>query len=220
MLVLPVARLDRVTGAAPPARSTPPSREPSSGSISLRGRRLLPIALGGACGAAAANSLGAFFIASVVAVGQPVTTAGLLLSAGSVAGIGSRLLTGWIADNVRTDQLRVVAGMLLVGLIGYLLLGRSTMTPLLVAGTILAFAAGWGWPGLLHLAVVRENRDAAAAASGVTQAGMYLGGVAGPVIFGATAQWAGYPTAWSVSAALALLGAMALLSRGGGPAEG
>jgi MFS family permease len=80
----------------------------------------------------------------------------------------------------------------------------------------LAFAIGWSWPGLLLYAVTRIGRDAPARASGVIQAGAFVGGALGPVGFGALAAEAGFPLAWRVGAGLFVgAGALVLLARRG-----
>jgi hypothetical protein len=83
---------------------------------------------------------------------------------------------------------------------------------LVVPGVLLAFAAGWGWPGLFNFAVVRSNPGAPAAATGVTQTGASGGAAVGPVLFGVVVEAAGYGTAWLVSGALALAALVAILA--------
>ena len=66
-----------------------------------------------------------------------------------------------------------------------------------MVGALVAFALGWGWPGLFNLAVVDRNREAPGSATGVSQTGIYVGAAAGPAAFGALAHTAGYGTAWA-----------------------
>ncbi len=70
---------------------------------------------------------------------------------------------------------------------------------------MLAFAAGWGWPGLFNFAVVARNRRAVAAATGITQGGVYVGASLGPVAFGLLASGSSFEVAWITTAAFALL---------------
>jgi len=83
---------------------------------------------------------------------------------------------------------------------------------LVVPGVLLAFAAGWGWPGLFNFAVVKSNPGAPAAATGVTQTGASGGAAVGPVLFGLVVEAAGYGTAWLFSGALALIALVAILA--------
>jgi cyanate permease len=70
---------------------------------------------------------------------------------------------------------------------------------------VAAFATGWGWPGLMTFTVVNANVATAAASSGITQAGIFLGAGAGPVVLGWTIDQAGFGASWLlVAAALAV----------------
>lgn len=169
-------------------------------------RPLVVLGTGIGFGAAAAGTLGAFLVNAAVAAGIAEGPAGLLVSVGSALGIAVRLLAGRLADRRAGGHLRVVSLMLVAGSLAYALYATEVAWVLLVA-TPLAFGAGWGWPGLFNLAVVRAHPAAPGAASGVTQTGTYIGAVAGPVVFGAVVEAAGYRAAWLLAATFALLGA-------------
>lgn len=171
---------------------------------------LVLLALGIGLGSAAANPLGAFTVESAVASGIEVGMAGLLLALGSAAGITVRVLFGHLADKLESGRLRLVAGMLGVGTVGFLLLA-SGVVPLLVIGVILAFAAGWGWPGLFNFAIVKTNPRAPAAATGITQTGASSGAAAGPLAFGFVVEGSSFGTAWLLYGALALVAAVTIL---------
>ena len=66
-------------------------------------------------------------------------------------------------------------------------------------------AATRSWNGLLNLAVVRMYPASPAAATGVTQAGLYAGGVIGPALFAVLATVGSYPVAWLGFAATMLV---------------
>ena len=68
--------------------------------------------------------------------------------------------------------------------------------PALLVATLAAFGAGWAFTGLVNLQVVTTWHDAPAAATGVTQSGIFLGGTAGPLAFGWVAEHASYALAW------------------------
>ena len=171
---------------------------------------LVLMALGIGLGSAAANPLGAFTVESAVAAGIEVGTAGLLLALGSAAGIAVRVLFGYVADKLESGRLRIVAGMLGIGTVGFVLLA-SGVVPLLVIGVVLAFAAGWGWPGLFNFAIVKTNPRAPAAATGITQTGASSGAAAGPLAFGFIVEGASFGTAWLLYGALALVAAVTIL---------
>ena len=183
-------------------------REARAGDVPLA--PLVLLALGIGLGSAAANPLGAFAVESAVATGVEVGAAGLLLAFGSAAGIGVRVVFGYLADKLNSGSLRLVAGMLVVGTVGFVLLASGAPS-LLVAGILLSFAAGWGWPGLFNFAIVRSNPGAPAAATGITQTGASGGAAAGPLAFGYIVEETSFGTAWMCSSLLALAAAAAIL---------
>lgn len=187
---------------------------------------LVVLACGMALAVSAANSLGSFAVPSAVDHGVAPGLAGLLASLGSVFGFSARVGLGWRADAERAEapaspvarraflarrHLATVAGALTLGTLGYLALATGSHA-LLVPGVVLAFGAGWGWNGLFNLAVVRAYADGPARATGITQVGTYLGGMAGPLGFGAVASGVSYALAWSLCAAFALGGAALFLT--------
>ena len=171
---------------------------------------LVLLALGIGLGSAAANPLGAFVVESAVATGIEVGRAGLLLALGSAVGICVRIVFGHLADKLNSGRLRLVAGMLAVGTVGFVLLASGAPS-LLVAGVVIAFAAGWGWPGLFNFAIVRSNPRAPAAATGITQTGASGGAAAGPLAFGYIVEETSFGTAWMCSGVTALVAAAAIL---------
>ena len=172
---------------------------------------LVLLALGIGLGSMAATPLGAFVVESAVASGIGVSAAGYLLALGSAAGICVRVVFGYLADSMGGGRLRLVAGMLGVGIVGFLLLA-SGVSWLLVIGLILAFGAGWGWPGLFNFAVVKSNQGAPAAATGITQTGASSGAAAGPLVFGFVVEATSFGAAWLLSGVLALIAAAAILA--------
>jgi predicted MFS family arabinose efflux permease len=174
-------------------------------------RSLTMVAVASGCGAVAANSMGAFYVESAASAGHPLAIAGVLLSVGSISGIVTRLGVGWLADRLTFDPLRVAGAMMMLGTVGFGVLGHTRGLGWLMTGTVLAFASGWGWPGLLQLAVVSEHMRAPAAASGIAHAGALTGGLLGPVMFGQIVSALGYRPAWTAVAAVALCGGSLLL---------
>lgn len=168
---------------------------------------------------AAANSLGSFLASWGYEVGLTATAAGLLMAGGSGASIVVRVFSGHRADGRGGGNLRVVAAQMAVGAVALAGLAWASPATVLVSG-FLAFAIGWSWPGLLLYAVARVGRDAPARASGVVQAGAFVGGALGPVAFGALAAEAGFPLAWLTAAVLFLVAAgLVMLGRRGFAAD-
>lgn len=179
------------------------------------GRRppLLALTVGGGLGIAASTALNSFIVLGAVDAGASPASAALLLASGAGLAGAARVLVGTSAD--RRGDPRVVASiMMAIGALGYLLLAfatRANLTILLFPSAAIAFAAGWGWNGLLNLAIVRANRDQTARATGVLQLGVYTGCVVGPVLFGVTITHASYAAAWTGAAAVSLCAATAIM---------
>lgn len=193
-------------GAAAQTRAATRAAEIRSAPATLM---LLAVAMGFAT--AAVSVLTVFYVLSAVAAGVPVGAAGLWLAAGSVASILGRMSAGWMADRGATGSLRVVACLMFIGAIGFVLLSRAEHVGLLLTGTLLAFVAGWGWPGLFQLIVTRNNAEAPAAALGVTQTGAFVGSAAGPLLFGWLVDVSSYDVAWCTAATALVIGGFIML---------
>jgi cyanate permease len=154
--------------------------------------------------------MGSYLVDSSVSAGLGEASAGLLFAAGSVAGLSMRVGAGWLADRRTGGRLLWVAGLYLVGSVGFLLQATRD-TELLWVATLLCFGGGWGWPGLFNFAVVSRNPQAPAAATGLTQTGVYLGGTGGPLLFGVVAESIGYQYAWLGASAFGLIACTAVL---------
>jgi predicted MFS family arabinose efflux permease len=189
-----VMRRTRVGGVGRPPATGRPSRA------------LVLTAVGAALGTAGPSALGAYLVASAVDVGVAEGTAGLLAALGSATSLGVRVLQGARADRRAAYGLETVVVLLVLGSVGFVLMGVHAIAPF-VGGALIAFALGWGWPGLFNLAVVAANRDTPGSATGVSQTGIYIGASGGPAAFGVLAASAGYQTGWLLAAATTLLSA-------------
>jgi predicted MFS family arabinose efflux permease len=176
----------------------PASRRPS--------RALVLTAIGAALATAGPSALGAYLVASAVDVGIGEGTAGLLAAVSSGLSLAVRVMLGARADRRRDYGLSTVVVLLAAGSIGFALMATDAV-PSFVAGTLLAFTLGWGWPGLFNLAVVDSNRETPGSASGISQTGIYVGAGGGPAAFGALYAGAGHSAAWLVVAGITLIGA-------------
>ncbi|MBB5111119.1 MFS transporter [Micromonospora echinospora] len=171
---------------------------------------LVVIGLAATLAAAAANALGTFLVDSAAARGLSPGLAGLTLTLGSAVCVFARVGVGWLADRRAGGHVGLIAGMLLTGSVGLILLAVAGPAPLF-AGVVLGFGLGWAWPGLMNFAVVRLHPQAPAAATSITQTGVYAGGCLGPLGLGALAGTVGYPAMWLTAAALMLLAAVLML---------
>ncbi|MGH2697734.1 MAG: CynX/NimT family MFS transporter [Actinomycetota bacterium] len=175
-----------------------------------KARALVVLSIAGAFGSGAANAMGSYLVDSSVSAGLGEATGGLLFAAGSVVGLSIRVGAGWLADRRTGGRLLWVAGLYLVGSLGFLLQATRNLG-LLWPATALCFGGGWGWPGLFNFAVVHRTPEAPAAATGLTQTGVYLGGTGGPLLFGLVAEQMGYQAAWLGASAFGLIACGAVL---------
>src|SRR4051812_12823740 len=195
------------------AAGTEGSAGPRSAQERQRGRvgaGLVVLGVSAALAAGAANALGAFLVDSSVERGLSEAAAGLTLTLGSALCVTGRLVVGWVADRWQRGHLAILAGLLAVGTVGLGLLAADSLVALVI-GVMLAFGLGWCWPGLLAFAVVRLRPQAPAAATSVTQTGVYAGAAAGPLGFGVLVSHTSYGVAWLAAAIAEALAAMLVI---------
>lgn len=210
--VTAVIRTGITEGARSPRREASPESAATDTPVVDPSLRLA--AMGGALGAAAAVGLGTLGVDAAVTSGASPTTAGAIIAVASVIGLSCRLGMGWIADARPTlSRHGLVSGLLLVGCSGFLMLASSASYWQL-AGFAVAFGAGWGWPGLMHLIAVTHDSQRPAASTGVVQGGLALGAALGPVGLGALAQSRSYDLAWITASGMCLVSSMLLLRAG------
>lgn len=205
LAVIPVAYFLRGLKKGPPMGR----RGPRAGDAPLA--VLAVLATGSGLGAMASSGLTTFTVVSAVDGGFSPGAAGLLLTAGSVIGISARILSGWMVDRRGRGSLILASSLLGAGVLGYLGLAIAGSSWLVVLATLVAFAGGWGWPGLILLVTARTNPRAPATAMAVTRVGPSVGNIIGPILFGATVDGAGYPVAWSFAAGTAFAALLFLL---------
>lgn len=202
----------RVRAGAADGRDDAPSPAPD-GEDHAPLRPLLVITVGAGLASMSANAVGAFYVESSVDAGVSPAAAGWWLAAGGAAGMVARTLWGWLADRRAGRHLVFVGWLMVVGAFG---LGVLALRPaggvVLALGTVLAYGASWGWPGLFNYAIVRQSRAAPSAATGVTQSGLFAGQLVGPPAFGWIVERASYRLAWAVFAGLLVLAALLLRS--------
>jgi len=167
---------------------------------------LVLMATGAGLGIFGMDALATFLVPYAVDVGFGEGAAGVLLAIGSVLGIVTRVIMGWLIDRRSAGGLTTVAVFLALGAAGIALLATGS-DPAIVVGSLIAFTFGWGWSGLFTFAVVRRNPKAPAAATGITMTGIYVGAAAGPALFGLVAE-ASFTVAWVIMSGALALGAV------------
>ncbi len=189
-----------------PGEVASPGRQSSNTSLVI-------LATGAGVGSAATVSLGGFLVLYGVHAGLPPSGAGLLLGIGSLVSFFSRLLTGYLADRRGRRHLLIVALMMLGGAAAFLALAAGGPPWTIVLAAAGAFGLGWSWNGLFAFAIVLNNSDRPATATGVVQAAIAAGGAGGALLFGLASTWLSFAVAWT-GAALALTLAASLVTWG------
>ncbi|MEX2533126.1 MAG: MFS transporter [Nitriliruptoraceae bacterium] len=187
----------------------PPVAAKNSGKIALF--PLLMFALGGMMAGAAATSFGFFFVQTAVSAGWEEIPAGRLFAIASFGSISVRIAAGWAVDRFHLDGFVWMASLLAVGSTTFLLLGFSRHSFLFGMVYVAGFAFGWGWPGLFLYTVATKNQSRVAVASGIAQAGVWVGGVVGPYTFGMIADRWSFSEAFFGASMLCLLGVIFVL---------
>ena len=144
-------------------------------------------------------ALSSFFVLSSVENGVDEAAAGILLMAGSVVGIASRLAMGASADRASLSPFHMLTAMFAVAALAFVGLSTGSRAMLYTAMPF-AFATSFAWPGLFHLATLRYNPSAPGAATGITMTGNFTGAVCGPLLFGVLVEATSYGWAWSFAA--------------------
>lgn len=160
----------------------------------------------GFLGATNAGAMVGFLTSGAEASGLSPGVAGLVLSLGSLVGIVSRLAQGVQVDRNGVLPIQRLVWLYGLGGLGVLLLAVDVPVIYLIA-PIPAFAFGWAWPGLFNLSVVRNNPTAPAAATGISQVGVFAGAAMGPAAGGVIVDLAGYRVLWLLGAGTLLAGA-------------
>lgn len=200
------------SGTGSPVAAERPGGPKGGRTLDVGLRPLLVFAFAGCLGSGVANSLGVFLVEAAVSESWQPASAGHLLAVGSIASLCTRVAAGWTADRRGAGGSPGVAMLMGGGAVGLLLMSTAAGSlGVFAAGAVLAFAAGWGWPGLYYFSIVQANPRSPAAATGVVQSGVYLGGMAGPLLFGFVAQHLSYQAAWLAAGAAMLLAATAML---------
>ena len=170
---------------------------------------LIALSVAAVLGIDGIDALASFVVTYAVNVGIGEGTAGLLLTAGSAVGIVTRLVAGWLIDRTNRADLMSIATMLAIGALGIAFIAAGGQVGLIIGGLV-GFAAGWGWSGLFTFAVVRNNPQAPATATGITMTGVFIGAAIGPPLFGVVADGSSFAVAWWGTAA-SLIGAAAIM---------
>jgi MFS family permease len=184
----------------------------SRASVAMRPLRYLSIAT--LFAVMATSSVGPFYVESAVSGGIEPAVAGALFAAGSVAAVVARMVWGHIASRQMRFHFNMIAAFQALGAASFIMMANLGSVLPLAAGTLLLFAAGWGWPGLLTFAIVSRSPGAPAIAAGIVGFGQFGGGIFGPLGFGLVVEAASYRVAWFTGSALLMVAAVLTLFGG------
>ncbi|WP_420451340.1 MFS transporter [Ilumatobacter sp.] len=168
---------------------------------------LVLYAVVGLLGSANAGAMVGFITSAAEASGLGPGAAGLVLSLGSLLGVASRMFQGWQVDHHGILPIQRLVWLFGLGGLGVLVMAIDAPITYVLA-PIPAFAFGWAWPGLFNLSVIRNNPSAPAAATGISQVGVFAGAALGPAVGGVVIDDGGYRLLWLLGAATLLVGSM------------
>ncbi|WP_169979573.1 MFS transporter [Microbispora sp. H10836] len=206
LAVLVALLVPRVCSGAEAARYRTTSRDGARPRL-VGLRPLLLLGTATAFGSAAMGSLMAYLVIWANHSGMTAGNAGLLLSVAGVGSIVARVSIGFVADRRAGNNMAVVIGHVLLGVVGLCLIGTGVV-PLIVLGAVLTISISWAWPGLMLFTVVRTNPSSPAAATGVIQMGAYTGNAVGPGLFGVLLTLVAFQVGWLVNAGLLVMAAL------------
>ncbi|MFG1951857.1 MFS transporter [Micromonospora sp. NPDC048830] len=210
---LPIPNL-RDTGAlsgiqpAPRRRSTSAAEGPARGLLGV-------LVAAGFLASAAVTSLPSFAATTGHHVGLAPWVIAAAQMLGSVGSAIMRVVAPALTSRASPRrQLMAVALLQGTGMLGLVALAGGSSAGF-VAGTITAFTFGWGFNGLFNLIVTDAHPGRIATATGLTQGGVFLGGMAGPLVFAAIAGSDRFGAAWLAMASFmcAALSATLLAAR-------
>jgi len=152
-----------------------------------------------------------------VGLGMDLVTAGLIMAGAQAAGIGGRVLWGWLSDRLVPARQALALLGYAIGASGAALALATPAWPVAVLAVV-AMALGavaLGWNGVFLAEVARQAPPGlAGSATGGALAFTFLGALAGPPIFGAVVDVSGsYRVAFLAASVCAALAGLAVSRR-------
>ncbi len=148
-------------------------------------------------------------VTAVGVVGTSAAVAALAFALAQASAVVGRLWWGYASDRIFGDRLVPLAIICVIAAAACLVLGwlgRGALLPLFLAAGVLGFS-GAGWNGLLATALAEiGGADRAASAIGLGLTVTFGASAVAPIAFGALADHTSLHQAWSIAAALALVG--------------
>jgi MFS family permease len=188
-----------VVAASPSSLARERGEEAAAPRSRPRGGGLALLAVGGALATVPVSALSTYAVMTLEATGLTLSGAGLVVAVASALSVVARLLGGTLVDRTGTDGLLPASVLIAIGASGALLMTSGDLAAV-VAGAVIAFSAGWAWPGLVLVGILRASPGAAGRATGRFQVGTALGATAGPMLYVLAASALGTHLGWLVVA--------------------
>lgn len=154
-------------------------------------------------GTVVAGALAAFSAPTMIRWGLEPSAAGLVLVYAGLGSIVARVGLGAVADRWPALSLPMLTVSVLAAAL--VVIAVVLVPALRGAGLAVAYALGWGWPGLAFLAGYQRMPDRPARAVATVLNATALGLGLGPVVVRLLWEWRGPSTAWLVVAAVAVV---------------
>ncbi len=145
----------------------------------------------------AVSVLATFGVATLTEAGWSPANSGGIFAVASALGLATRIVAGIVVDRRRWSVFTFAGSLLVGGAIGAGLISSGASTWIAV-GVLLAYGAGWGFPGLLQYGIAVSFRARIASATGLVQLGSGLGVSLGPLLFSSLEGVVGMGPAWAV----------------------
>jgi MFS family permease len=157
------------------------------------------IAISFAIGAAVGAGLITYLPLSIVETGLSPTESAHALVLASACSLVTRFIVLLYMDKTSIDAIKICIAMMVVGAFG--LFGLSTMeTDLVTLASVISYAFGWGWIGLITYKMLRISDQNLGANVGLVQSAAAIGSIAGPITLGAVYEISGFSLMWQASA--------------------
>ena len=174
-------------------------------------RLLVRLGAGTAMATWAAIALSSYLVAAAVDAGFTEEQGGVLLFVGSVTSLAGRVVVGIVTDRMGGRGFLAVALLTGIGAAVFLALSLAAGTWFIVLVPV-AFATGWGWPGLMTFSVVNANTGSAASSSAITQAGVFVGAGLSPIALGWIGDTGSFDAAFAGVAAMLVRATLTVVS--------
>jgi hypothetical protein len=157
------------------------------------------IAISFALGAAVGAGLITFLPLSIAEAGLGATETSHALILASACSLVARFLVLLYMDKTSIDAIKICIAMMVIGAFG--LFGLSTMdTSLITIASVVSYAFGWGWIGLITYKMLRISDGNLGSNVGLVQSAAAIGSIAGPIALGTVYELSGFSLMWQVSA--------------------